>query len=440
VRGFIAGVAGLALVSVAGMATPGTAGAEASPVLSISRACPGFSTIITGKNFPAGTYTLQATAGSLNVTQVTAQAGLLQARLGLPANMPHNFSISVTAVSPGTTSIRLDTALSDPNLVPESGYPEENFEGDCYLPGETVDITDSATVTSPATVVADSRGRIAVTFRFRPARQPSEPNAFVVGRTSHQFGSPYFYPLSGTTLLAGQSIYDNTDPKELSSASDQYALFPGNGTLFLNGPPDQSTLWYVGSDPKLAQGSKLTLRTDGDLVYYSGAGKVLWSSGTASSGTNNQVVMQNDGNLVMFTSAGKPIWSREAGIIGAPNNLHTLGYASGSRPYVLSHVTVPPNGGHPVQPIRPIWAPGPAVYLNVLLKQAIWTGGLIRGAHRTVYLQRYVAGHWQNMLVRTTDSAGTVTVGFIQPHAFVYRMVAPRTATASAATSSPFIR
>jgi hypothetical protein len=382
VRGFIAGAAGLALVSVAGMATPSIAGAEASPVLSISRACPGLSTTITGRNFPDGTYTLQATAGSLNATQVTAHAGLLQATLALPGGTPHNFSISAAAVAPGTTSIRLDTALSDPNVVPESGYPEENFEGDCYLPGETVDITDSPTVTSPATVVADSRGRIAVTFRFRPARQPSEPNAFVVGRTSHQYGSPSLHPLGGTTLLAGQSVYDNTDPKELSSASDQYALFPAYGTLFLNGPPDQSTLWYVGSDPKGAHGSKLTLRTDGDLVFYSAAGKVLWSSGTT--GTNNQVIMQNDGNVVMFTSAGKPIWSREAGIIGAPNNLHTLGYASGSRPYVLTHVTLPPNGGHPVQPIRPSWGPGSAVYLHVLLKQAIWTGGLIRGAHRTV--------------------------------------------------------
>jgi hypothetical protein len=78
---------------------------------------------------------------------------------------------------------------------------------------------------------------------------------------------------------------------------------------------------------------------------------------------------------------------------------------------------------------------GSAVYINGLVKQTIgssWT----RSANRTVYLQRYLSGHWQSVLVRTTDAHGQLAVGFIQPRTLPYRLYVAASSTAHAATST----
>jgi len=82
---------------------------------------------------------------------------------------------------------------------------------------------------------------------------------------------------------------------------------------------------------------------------------------------------------------------------------------------------------------------GSAVYVNALVKSDSMNG-LVRSAGRSVYLQRYLNGAWQNMLIRTTNSTGQFTVGFMQPHVFQYRLIVTATSSASGGRSGSTFR
>jgi hypothetical protein len=80
-----------------------------------------------------------------------------------------------------------------------------------------------------------------------------------------------------------------------------------------------------------------------------------------------------------------------------------------------------------------------AVYINGLIKQQ--TGWAIaRSPNRTVYLQRLIDGSWQTMLARTSNATGQISVGFIQNHAYSYRLYVTASSTATAATSATSLR
>lgn len=67
---------------------------------------------------------------------------------------------------------------------------------------------------------------------------------------------------------------------------------------------------------------------------------------------------------------------------------------------------------------------GHVVYINGLVHQwAAMLPGMTSPGGRTVILQRYLDTGWQNMITRTTNSHGQVTVGYIQPGVFQYRWV-----------------
>ncbi|HEX4726409.1 MAG TPA: hypothetical protein VH298_01340 [Jatrophihabitans sp.] len=61
--------------------------------------------------------------------------------------------------------------------------------------------------------------------------------------------------------------------------------------------------------------------------------------------------------------------------------------------------------------------------------------GLVRGAGRVGYLQRYLPSGWQTMLSRTAGSTGQLAVGFIASASHQYRWVVAETGTAWNATS-----
>jgi hypothetical protein len=78
---------------------------------------------------------------------------------------------------------------------------------------------------------------------------------------------------------------------------------------------------------------------------------------------------------------------------------------------------------------------GAAVYVNALLHQDSATGIAV-SPNRTVYLQRLLSGHWQNVLARNTDAHGRFTVGYLSAPSFSYRLVAPASVNAWGATSA----
>jgi hypothetical protein len=82
---------------------------------------------------------------------------------------------------------------------------------------------------------------------------------------------------------------------------------------------------------------------------------------------------------------------------------------------------------------------GRAVYINALVHEAT-SNGMVSPGGRTVYLQRYLNGTWQNMLARTTNSAGHITVGFIQTKVYQYRVLATETSSAWGAYSGSTFR
>ena len=82
---------------------------------------------------------------------------------------------------------------------------------------------------------------------------------------------------------------------------------------------------------------------------------------------------------------------------------------------------------------------GGAVTINGLIHQ--WTtAGMTSPAGRVVFLQRYIHGTWQNMVGRTTSSAGRITIGFMQPTVCQYRLIAAETRTAWAGQSASTFR
>jgi hypothetical protein len=81
---------------------------------------------------------------------------------------------------------------------------------------------------------------------------------------------------------------------------------------------------------------------------------------------------------------------------------------------------------------------GAAVYVNALARER--GASLVAAANRRLYLQRFIAGRWQNVLTRTTDAKGQASVGFIQPTPLAYRWAAPATSAADAGGSAGTVR
>ena len=78
---------------------------------------------------------------------------------------------------------------------------------------------------------------------------------------------------------------------------------------------------------------------------------------------------------------------------------------------------------------------GSAVFINGIITRNS-SAGVVRSAGRSVYLQRHVGAIWQTMGSRTSNLAGRISVGFIQPRAYQYRLLVAGNGTALGATSA----
>lgn len=97
--------------------------------------------------------------------------------------------------------------------------------------------------------------------------------------------------------------------------------------------------------------------------------------------------------------------------------------------------TSPVNGRYLSYAYLAVSRSGAAVYVNGLVHQNS-RAGLTRSPGRAVYLQRKLPTGWQNVLMRRTDSAGRMSVGYLSAPSFAYRLIVLPTATQWGARSA----
>jgi hypothetical protein len=426
-----------ALISITGVglalsfASPGEAVPvrphDTTPAIAFTgRPCPSKPVQLQGTGFADGAYVIQTSAGALTTSRGHASGGSLQAvTLQLPAAMPQAVTVTATDLTTDTVvaSQEIDLAGSVTSAGNRLNPWKEPVSADCFAPGEHVSLQVGPSpkiAAAPTQLIADAQGKVATTLPLTASGQPSFNTAVFSAQTSSQHVSLDLLPVPGTTLQSGNTIADDgvLAPNELMSPTLGYDLTVFSGTVTINhwnANGTHSVVYSAGHDPSPAVGGGLRMGLDGNLVATSHTGATLWSTATSGSGDENSVVMQQDGNLVMRTSSGVPVWSSVTGTVGTANNLHTYAYISSSRARS-------------------------AVYINGLIKQATMAPTLARGAGRTVYLQRYLGGTWQNVLSRTSNSTGQLSVGFIQNTVYQYRLLVSHSSTGASATSAGTIR
>lgn len=122
-------------------------------------------------------------------------------------------------------------------------------------------------------------------------------------------------PDGGNVLNAGQCLSaSRTQPvAALQSASTRFelvltttALYIHNEVLLTETTAAGYTTWKQVANHS-GGGTRLCMRTDGNLVLTGNDG-VVWSSGTAGTGTHNYAIIRNNGRLVVRTSDDRRVW------------------------------------------------------------------------------------------------------------------------------------
>jgi hypothetical protein len=396
----------------------------------IGPVCPRAPVWLRGAGLLDGSYQVSSTSGVFDVTSVTASDGYLQPfpELWLTTIPAQGFTITLTRSDTGEVVVSELEKQSASQVQSWSWTPwTRTIEASCFSSGEQVHVQPAAGITAPATVIAPGNGSVRVSFGMHLASQPSLPTSYgqLSGSESGQTANAVDRDNSGvpgTTLLAGQNLTSrNHAPLSsdmLASPASGYTFQMNNGNAAVMAwAADGSShpIWRLDHLYLPEDGSSLKLLTNGNLVLYRPSGQVRWQTGTAGTGSANRLVMQQNGNLVLSTNTGALVWSKDTGQVRDAQGLLSYAYLASSR-------------------YRS------AVYINGLVHQKSSSGQLIGSAGRTVYLQRYLNGHWQNVLARTSNSNGQLSVGFIQSAVYQYRLLVLPTANTAGTASGSTLR
>ena len=129
-----------------------------------------------------------------------------------------------------------------------------------------------------------------------------------------RFGAVSNISTAGTTatLLVNQTL--SSGSQLVSTNGWYYLVMQTDGNLVIYSKA-QSVLWTTMTEGSPA---RLVLQSDGNLVVYRNSDNVaLWSSGTAGQ-ASDRLVMQTDGNLVIYTAGNTVVWSTATSRSGEP--------------------------------------------------------------------------------------------------------------------------
>jgi hypothetical protein len=279
-----------------------------------------YQTGVSGLGFPDGSYTLSSDFVTFTHATVTSTDGLLIAGGRASNALPASFS--VTATLNGTTGPWTYTWNRDEPRASASARTPWTLAlgGACFAPGETVRLTaHDAHTTAPATVTADSQGRVSVDGRLHPATSPTYSlGVNLSGLGSGQTADTEAVAIPGTSLQTGEALTPGPNMSIVSPAPGyQFSeMYCGLG-IWAVSPDGMSARWWV--DGISAHGKcRLILRSGGNLVLYSDDGKVAWATHTAGTSHGNQLRMRTDGIAAIYTATSAIIWTNADGRVGAP--------------------------------------------------------------------------------------------------------------------------
>jgi hypothetical protein len=284
-------------------------------------------------------------------------------------------------------------------------------------PSAPVLVPDTIAPTAPGAPVAQAA--VSVPHRVNLSWPASTDNIAV---------SSYSVYRNGALLQSGLAGTSATDTTAKDVTSYTYTVVArdaaGNASPASPGTTVRIPDWTAPTPPRLSAAA-------GDP----GTVTLSWSGAADNVGVSNYSVYRDGARVATGITTRR--WSDTGLAASSSHHYFVVAFdAAGHTSYPSNTATVTVSATRAVTTAYVASSrQSTAVYINGLIKQQAGST-ITRSASRTVYLQRFISGGWQNMLARTSDSNGQLAVGFIQTHSYGYRLYVIVSPTATAATSA----
>jgi hypothetical protein len=394
-------------------------GAAGTPTLRLRDAglpCAGQVSWIVGSGFvPGKAYNFSTSYGRMTSSPITAGPdGTLEVALPIPNNAQTTGYVQLDAEAADNPYVEvafleLDDFGPVASIDPTTNSPvalayfpvnsQLHLAVNCFQSGEDVQLSSPQLTLGPASVSYRPDGAADIGAKVLAVNANGMAAVTITGASSGRQAVAKV-GTGGNVLYPGTQLED-PGSGQLVSPSGNYRMIMEPGGFYVchlpatrpNSPCDRTWTMPLSSPPIRPQVTGLQMQSTGNLVMLDGSQRG-WSTETVGAG--NRLTMRDDGVLALTSPRGDLQWSNKVGTIRGPAGFFSIPYIAGSRA-------------------------GRAVYVNGLIKRWNGAGQLVRCAHCLVYLQRYLNGGWQYVIARTTDSAGQIAVGFLQPTVYRYR-------------------
>lgn len=256
----------------------------------------------------------------------------------------------------------------------------------------------------------------AITPKYRSqARILGDETTWSADRAAYLDGNAYYW--------SSQDPYHN--PQSFQQISALATAVRGSGP----NPDGSAKTWIAplapGYDKQLAGGSNCVPRNGGQTLQR------LYQGNLASNPDDFGLISWNEITEGTYIAPMTRYGQQELSVVAAITKTS----------YSVPTSTVPSATAFPTYTYVASSRWRTAVYINGLVKSfSSQPASARRAPGIAIYLQRYLNGHWHTMLGRTSDSTGTMAVGFIQPAVYQYRLVTLATLSSAAGRSASTVR